>query len=95
MSLRIDLDILQSISTFQIRELKLEDPWAQRCAPPGHVFAKDDMGRRCGLAPPPNMQEIMKKAAEDAKEFISKKHVSFGEILHFLRKSSKTQKVTR
>lgn len=60
-------------------ELKLEDPWAKRCAPPDHVFAKDDMGRRCGLAPPLNMQAILKKAAEDAKEFISKKHVSIQE----------------
>ncbi|KAH9635714.1 hypothetical protein HF086_011104 [Spodoptera exigua] len=59
----------------KIKELKLEDPWAKRCAPPGHVFVKDEMGRRCGLAPPPNMQEVIKKAAEDAKEFISKKHV--------------------
>lgn len=60
----------------QIKDLKLEDPWAKRCAPAGYIVAKDEMGRRCGLAPPPYLQEVLKKAAETAKEIISKKHVS-------------------
>ncbi|CAH0697455.1 unnamed protein product [Spodoptera exigua] len=72
---------MQGLNEDQIKELKLEDPWAKRCAPPGHVFVKDEMGRRCGLAPPPNMQEVIKKAAEDAKEFISKKHVDLRKCL--------------
>lgn len=59
----------------KIKELKLEDPWAKRCAPVGYIEAKDEMCRRCGLAPPPNLQEVLKKAAETAKEIISKKHV--------------------
>ena len=54
----------------------MEDPWAKRCAPAGYIIAKDEMGRRCGLAPPLNLQEVLKKAAETAKEYISKKHVS-------------------
>lgn len=61
----------------QILELKLKDPWAERCAPANYVVSKDDMGRRCGLAPPDNMKQILKKAAETAKEIISKKHVCF------------------
>ncbi|XP_047510249.1 cilia- and flagella-associated protein 298 [Pieris napi] len=66
---------MQGLTEEQILELKLEDPWALRCAPQGYVVAKDEMGRRCGLAPPPNLQEVLKKAAEFAKETISKKHV--------------------
>ncbi|XP_075986234.1 cilia- and flagella-associated protein 298-A [Anticarsia gemmatalis] len=72
---------MQGLTEEQIKELKLEDPWAKRCAPPNAVFAKDDMGRRCGLAPAQNMQDIMKKACEDAKEFISKKHVDLRKCL--------------
>ncbi|XP_072946480.1 cilia- and flagella-associated protein 298-A [Epargyreus clarus] len=66
---------MQGLTDEQIQELKLEDPWAQRCAPQGYVFKKDEMGRRCGLAPPEHMQAVLKKAAETAKEIISKKHV--------------------
>ncbi|CAG4966302.1 unnamed protein product [Colias eurytheme] len=66
---------MQGLTDEQIKELKLEDPWAKRCAPQGYIEAKDDMGRRCGLAPPPNLQEVLKKASEFAKETISKKQV--------------------
>ncbi|KAJ2944943.1 hypothetical protein O0L34_g1840 [Tuta absoluta] len=66
---------MQGLTDEQIQELKLTDPWAKKCAPPGAVECKDEMSRRCGLAPPPNMQEVMKKAIETAKEYISKKHV--------------------
>ncbi|XP_041971381.1 cilia- and flagella-associated protein 298-A [Aricia agestis] len=66
---------MQGLTDEQIKELKLEDPWAQRCAPAGYVEAKDEMGRRCGRAPPPNLQAVLKKAADTAKEYISKKHV--------------------
>ncbi|KAG6443475.1 cilia- and flagella-associated protein 298-A isoform X2 [Manduca sexta] len=72
---------MQGLTDEQIKELKLEDPWASRCAPQGYVFAKDDMGRRCGYAPPPNLQEVLKKAAETAKEFVSKKHVDLRKCL--------------
>ncbi|KAL4713702.1 hypothetical protein ACJJTC_004233 [Scirpophaga incertulas] len=72
---------MQGLNDDQIKELKLEDPWAEKCAPPGHVFCKDDMGRRCGLAPPPNLQQVLKKAAEDAKEFISKKNVDLNKFV--------------
>lgn len=60
---------------FQIKELKLEDPWAKRCAPQDYVVQKDEMGRRCGLAPPTHLQQVLKRAAETAKEMISKKRV--------------------
>ncbi|XP_004933535.1 cilia- and flagella-associated protein 298-A [Bombyx mori] len=66
---------MQGLTEEQIKELKLEDPWANRCAPQGYVVAKDEMGRRCGLAPPTNLKEVLKKAAETAKDIISKKHV--------------------
>ncbi|XP_023946810.2 cilia- and flagella-associated protein 298-A [Bicyclus anynana] len=67
---------MQGLTEEQISELKLEDPWAKRCAPANYVVTKDDMGRRCGLAPPPNLQAVLTKAAETAKEYISKKHVN-------------------
>lgn len=70
----------------QIKELKLEDPWAKRCAPQNYIEEKDPMGRRCGLAPPKNMQEVLKKAAEAAKEFISKKHVSLEKFYVFKKR---------
>ncbi|XP_050669405.1 cilia- and flagella-associated protein 298-A [Leptidea sinapis] len=72
---------MQGLTDEQIQELKLEDPWAKKCAPQGYVFAKDEMGRRCGFAPPPNLQEVLKKAAETAKEIISKKHVDLRECM--------------
>ncbi|XP_013186372.1 cilia- and flagella-associated protein 298-A [Amyelois transitella] len=72
---------MQGLNDDQIKELKLEDPWAKRCAPQGYVEHKDEMGRRCGLAPPPNLQEVLKKAAETAKEIIDKKHVDLREYV--------------
>ncbi|XP_026315916.1 cilia- and flagella-associated protein 298-A [Hyposmocoma kahamanoa] len=72
---------MQGLNEDQILELKLKDPWAERCAPAGYVICKDDMGRRCGLAPPTNMQEILKKAAETATEIISKKRVDLRECM--------------
>ncbi|CAH2260405.1 cilia- and flagella-associated protein 298-A [Pararge aegeria] len=72
---------MQGLTEEQITELKLEDPWAKRCAPTGYVEAKDEMGRRCGLAPPPNLQAVLAKAAETAKEYISKKHVNLYKCL--------------
>ncbi|XP_049881430.1 cilia- and flagella-associated protein 298-A [Pectinophora gossypiella] len=66
---------MQGLTDEQVKELKLTDPWAKRCAPPDYVECKDDMGRRCGLAPPTHMQEVLKKAIETAKEYVSKKHV--------------------
>ncbi|GBP40521.1 UPF0769 protein C21orf59 homolog [Eumeta japonica] len=66
---------MQGLTDEQLLDLKLEDPWAKRCAPQGYHVSKDTMGRRCGLAPPQNLEEVLKKAAETAKEYVSKKHV--------------------
>ncbi|XP_048487180.1 cilia- and flagella-associated protein 298-A [Plutella xylostella] len=66
---------MQGLTEEQITELKLQDPWAKKCAPQNYVIEKDPLGRRCGLAPPPHMQTVLTTAAGVAKECVSKKHV--------------------
>lgn len=40
---------MQGLTDEQIEELKLQDEWAEKCTPSGgHVFKKDDIGRRNG-----------------------------------------------
>ena len=40
---------MQGLTDDQIVELKLVDDWAEKCEPSGgHVFNKDDIGRRNG-----------------------------------------------
>lgn len=40
---------MQGLTDEQIEELKLKDEWAAKCEPSGgHVFKKDDIGRRNG-----------------------------------------------
>ena len=40
---------MQGLTDEQVEELKLKDEWAEKCDPSGgHVFCKDDIGRRNG-----------------------------------------------
>ena len=40
---------MQGLTDEQIEELKLKDEWATKCEPSGgHVFKKDEVGRRNG-----------------------------------------------
>ncbi|XP_013138429.1 PREDICTED: UPF0769 protein C21orf59 homolog [Papilio polytes] len=72
---------MQGLTEEQIKELKLEDPWAKKCAPQDYVVQKDEMGRRCGFAPPTHLQQVLKKAMETAKEMISKKRVDLRQFV--------------
>lgn len=57
----------------QVDELKLEDPWGEKCIPSGgYTLVKDPIGRRNGKQPKPEMQEVLKKAIKEAKGMISK-----------------------
>jgi len=58
----------------QIVELKIQDLWTPKCYPSGgSVFNRDDIGRRTGNAPTPQLAEVLKKTCAEAKEAISKK----------------------
>lgn len=66
----------------QVQELKLSDAWADKCAPSGgFVFCKDPVGRRNGRQPMVPMQEMLKKATEDAKAMINKNLVAMNKPL--------------
>ncbi|CAH1119877.1 unnamed protein product [Phaedon cochleariae] len=60
----------------QVEEMKLTDPWGEKCIPSGgFVFEKDPIGRRNGKRPKNSLQEVLRKAVQDAKEMVSKKLV--------------------
>lgn len=60
----------------QVSELKLVDPYAEKCVPSGGwVYSRDPVGRRNGRQPQEKMQEILNKAINDAKDMVSKKLV--------------------
>lgn len=66
----------------QVEELKLRDDWAEKCIPSGgNAFCKDPIGRRNGRQPMVNMQEVLKKAIEDAKAMIHKNLVTMNKTL--------------
>lgn len=58
----------------QVLELKLIDVWEEKVCPSGGwQFNKDPIGRRNGRQPKPEMQAILTKAVEDAKQIVSQK----------------------
>lgn len=60
----------------QIEELKLVDTWAETCVPSGGFnFEKDPVGRRNGRQPLQAMQEVLRKAINEAIAMIDKKLV--------------------
>lgn len=57
----------------QVEELKLVDTWGDKCIPSGgFTLTKDPIGRRNGKAPRTEMQNVINKAVQAAKEAISK-----------------------
>ncbi|ELT95417.1 hypothetical protein CAPTEDRAFT_179325 [Capitella teleta] len=75
---------MQGLTDEQIEELKLKDEWADKCEPSGgHVFVKDDIGRRNGRAPKDNMAEVLNKTIKEAKDMISNKNVQMNKCLTF------------
>jgi len=75
---------MQGLTEEQVIELKLKDEWAEKCIPSGgHVFKKDDIGRRNGMAPNEKISEVLTKTVHEAKEMISKKRVDRDDCLTF------------
>ncbi|XP_015119033.1 cilia- and flagella-associated protein 298 [Diachasma alloeum] len=67
---------MMGLTDEQIVELKLKDEWGEKCVPMGGwTFNKDEIGRRNGRQPNQKLQEVLKKAVEDARAMISKKLV--------------------
>ncbi|OXU22971.1 hypothetical protein TSAR_008958 [Trichomalopsis sarcophagae] len=61
----------------QIEELRLKDEWGEKCLPSGGwTYNKDVIGRRNGRQPTEAMQNVIKKAIENARTMISKKLVN-------------------
>lgn len=68
----------------QVAEMKLIDPWEEKVIPSGGWNPnKDPIGRRNGRQPLPKMQEILRKAVDDAKLQVSKKMVENNQYLTF------------
>ncbi|VEN52246.1 unnamed protein product [Callosobruchus maculatus] len=66
----------------QVEELKLSDPWGDKCIPSGgYTYEKDPIGRRNGKQPKKAMQDVLTNAVAEAKEMISKKLVLQGKCL--------------
>jgi len=73
---------MQGLTEDQISDLKLVDEWADKCEPQGgHIFKKDDIGRRNGRAPNDKMAEMMKQTKEEAKKKIAKKLAEANELV--------------
>lgn len=67
---------MQGLTDEQIEELHLVDEWGEKCVPSGGwIFEKDPIGRRNGRKPKPEMQDVINKTMEEAKNAISKKLV--------------------
>lgn len=61
----------------QVKELKLVDEYAEKCIPSGGwIYNRDPVGRRNGRQPQIKMQEILRKAIDDAKQMVSKHLIS-------------------
>ncbi|XP_068203190.1 cilia- and flagella-associated protein 298-A [Palaemon carinicauda] len=67
---------MQGLTEEQIKDLKLEDEWAELCIPSGGFrINKDVCGKRNGCQPMENMLKILRKAIEEAKGIVSKEQV--------------------
>ncbi|XP_045480102.1 cilia- and flagella-associated protein 298 [Harmonia axyridis] len=66
----------------QVEEMKLVDPYEEKCIPSGgFILNKDPIGRRNGRQPKKDMQDVLNKAIADAKEMISKNLVPLGKVM--------------
>ena len=60
----------------QVRELKLQDEWEERCQPSGgFAFSADPVQRRNGRAPTANLKQKLLDTAAQAKQLIGKDQV--------------------
>ena len=60
----------------QVRELKLQDEWEERCQPSGgFAFSADPVQRRNGRAPITNLKQKLLDTAAQAKQLIGKEQV--------------------
>jgi len=65
---------MQGLNEDQIVELKLKDPWKEKCVPSGGaVERKDIYSRRNGQAPNEKMAKVLTDTAAKSKEMVSKK----------------------
>lgn len=68
---------MMGLTDEQVQELKLKDEWGEKCIPSGgYIFNKDPIGRRNGRQPQANMQEVLKKAIEEARSMVDHKLVT-------------------
>lgn len=68
----------------QVSELKLVDQYAEKCVPSGGwTYNRDPVGRRNGRQPQQQMQQILTKAINDAKDMVSKQLVNENKSLTF------------
>lgn len=67
----------------QIAELKLTDDEGDACQPSGGAeFVRDPLQRRTGRAPKkPEMKEVLKKTAEEARKMVSEENAAAGKPL--------------
>lgn len=66
----------------QVDELKFVDEYAETVIPSGGwVYNRDPVGRRNGRQPQEKMQEILRKAIDDAKQMVSKHLVNENKTL--------------
>ncbi|XP_064085897.1 cilia- and flagella-associated protein 298-like isoform X1 [Macrobrachium nipponense] len=73
---------MQGLTEDQIKDLELEDEWAEICIPSGGFsMNKDVCGKRNGRQPVENMREILHKTIKEAKGIISKEQVKSNTIL--------------
>jgi len=65
---------MQGLNEDQFADLKLTDPWIEKCVPSGgSIVNKDIYSRRNGHAPNENMAKVLNDTVAKAKELISKK----------------------
>ncbi|GAB0094784.1 Cilia- and flagella-associated protein 298 [Sergentomyia squamirostris] len=75
---------VRELTPDQVEELKIVDPYVDKCIPSGGYLPNPDpIGRRCGRQPTVDMQKVLEKAMADAKELITKKLVNSGKSLEF------------
>jgi len=64
---------MQGLNEDQFVDLKLTDPWIEKCVPSGgSIVNKDIYSRRNGHAPNENMKKVLTDTIEKAKAMISK-----------------------
>lgn len=75
---------IMGLTEEQVKELKLIDVWEEKVeSSGGWNYNKDPIGRRNGRQPQQNMQIVLKKAIDEAKDLVSKILIDKNESLTF------------